>query len=66
MKIRQDIPLAETPIPRKFSDFSDYEKKIMRSMKNDPRIRKEKLTKEEGEFYKTHYQENGKTLKYEK
>jgi hypothetical protein len=59
---RPDTPLANTPIPKPYSQFSESEKEVMDSMKNDPRIRKERLTKEEGEFYKTHYMENGKTF----
>jgi hypothetical protein len=60
---RTDTPLAPTPEPKPYSQFSKYEKEIMDSMKNDPRIKKRKLTKEEGEFYKTHYMENGKIFK---
>jgi hypothetical protein len=51
---RPDTPLAETLIPKPLKDFSPYERKIMASMKKDPRFMKENIkrfTKEESDFY---------------
>lgn len=53
---RPDTPLAETLVPKPLKDFSPYERKIMASMKKDPRFMKKNIravTKEEAEFFKT-------------
>jgi hypothetical protein len=44
---RPDTPLAETPKPKPYSDFSPYERKIMDSMKKDKRFAPKKLSDDE-------------------
>ena len=44
---RPDTPLAPTPIPKKLSDFTEYERKIMKEVSRSGRYTGKRMTTEE-------------------